>query len=260
MTQLPDPAEYVQFAHTLAAASGLILREAARRPLVVDVKADASYVTATDKAIETRLREMIEAAYPSHGILGEEFGPVNADAEFTWVLDPIDGTAPFVAEIPVFGTLIGLAHHGRPFVGVIDHPITGDRWSGVAGVMAEHNGDAVRTRLCAGLSGALATCSNPDFMSTSELARFTRLRHQVQYVQYGGSCFAYGVLASGRTDLAVDSGLDAYDVIASIAVIEGAGGSVSDWDGNPIRLGWKGQIVAAGDDSCRLRALEALAD
>ena len=259
MNQFPDATEFVQFAHTLAAASGIILREAAGRPPVVDVKSDASYVTATDKAIETRLREMIEAAYPSHGILGEEFGPVNADAEFTWVLDPIDGTAPFIAGIPVFGSLIGLAHHGRPFVGIIDHPITEDRWSGVAGVMAEHNGVAVRTRACAGLSRALATCSSPDFMSPDELARFTQLRHEVQYVQYGGSCFSYGVLASGRTDLAVDAGLDAYDVIASIAVIEGAGGSVSDWDGSPIRLGWKGQIVAAGDYACRLRALEVLA-
>jgi inositol-phosphate phosphatase/L-galactose 1-phosphate phosphatase/histidinol-phosphatase len=187
-----------------------------------------------------------------------EFGNVNANSEFVWVLDPIDGTAAFVAGIPVFGTLIGLARAGRPYLGIIDHPITSDRWTGISGVMAECNGLPIRTRPCANLKSALATCSNPDFMNAEELARFTRLRHLVQYVQYGGSCYAYGVLASGRTDLAIDSGLDAFDVMASIAVLEGAGGSASDWQGNDITLGWVGQIVAAGNVDCRKMALDVL--
>jgi histidinol phosphatase-like enzyme (inositol monophosphatase family) len=216
-------------------------------------------VTNTDKAIELRLRELIQDAYPNHGIFGEEFGNVNIDAEFVWVLDPIDGTAAFVAGIPVYGTLIGLAREGRPYVGIIDHPITNDRWAGVAGLMAERNGSPIRTRPCRDLKTALGTCSNPDFMNAGELERFTRLRKQLQYVQYGGSCYAYGVLASGRTDLAIDSGLDAFDVIASLAIIEGAGGSASDWHGKKIALGWSGQIIAAGDDACRKMALEVLA-
>lgn len=252
--------ELLNFAHRLADASGSMLRAAAMLPPDAGLKSDASYVTNTDKAIELRLRELIEAEYPDHGIFGEEFGNVNIGAEFVWVLDPIDGTAAFVAGIPVYGTLIGLARGGRPYVGIIDHPITNDRWAGVAGLMAERNGSPIRTRPCLELKTALATCSNPDFMNAGELERFTRLRRQLQYVQYGGSCYAYGVLASGRTDLAVDSGLDAFDVIASIAIIEGAGGSASDWQGKSIALGWRGQIIAAGDDRCRNLALETLAE
>lgn len=250
--------ELLTFAHRLADASGDMLRAAAMQPPDVGLKADSSFVTNTDKAIEVRLRDMIQKAYPGHGIFGEEFGNVNTDAEFVWVLDPIDGTAAFVAGIPVYGTLIGLAREGRPYAGIIDHPITNDRWAGVAGLMAERNGSPIRTRPCRDLKTALATCSNPDFMNEGELERFTRLRKQLQYVQYGGSCYAYGVLASGRTDLAIDSGLDAFDVIASIAIIEGAGGTASDWRGNGIALGWSGQIVAAGDDDCRKRALDIL--
>lgn len=251
--------ELLTFAHRLADASGDMLRAAAVLPPEVGLKSDASFVTNTDKAIELRLRELILDAYPNHGIFGEEFGNVNVDAEFVWVLDPIDGTAAFVAGIPVYGTLIGLAREGRPYVGIIDHPITDDRWAGVAGIMAERNGSPIRTRPCRDLKSALGTCSNPDFMNAGELERFTRLRKQLQYVQYGGSCYAYGVLASGRTDLAIDSGLDAFDVIASIAIIEGAGGSASDWHGKNVALGWSGQIIAAGDNDCRKLALEVLA-
>ncbi len=251
-------AELLAFAHHLADASGAMLRVAALLSPEVGLKADASYVTNTDKAIELRLREMIQKAYPEHGIFGEEFGNVNIQSEFVWVLDPIDGTAAFVAGIPVYGTLIGLAQQGLPYVGIIDHPITNDRWAGVAGVMAERNGTPIRTRPCRSLKEALGTCSNPDFMNAEELVRFTKLRQQLQYVQYGGSCYAYGVLASGRTDLAIDSGLDSFDVIASIAILEGAGGSASDWNNKPISLGWSGQIVAAGDEHCRKMALDIL--
>lgn len=254
----PAHAELLTFAHRLADASGAMLRAAAMLPPEVGLKADASFVTNTDKAIELRLREMIQEAYPGHGIFGEEFGNVNIDSEFVWVLDPIDGTAAFVAGIPVYGTLIGLTQQGRPYVGIIDHPITNDRWAGVAGIMAERNGLPIRTRHCSSLKTALGTCSNPDFMNAKELVHFTKLRRQLQYVQYGGSCYAYGVLASGRTDLAIDSGLDSFDVLASIAIIEGAGGSASDWNGKAIALGWSGQIVAAGDDYCRKMALEIL--
>ena len=251
--------EFLSFAHRLADASGEMLRAAATLPPQVDLKSDASFVTTADKAIESRLREMIQKAYPHHGIYGEEFGNVNIDAEFVWVLDPIDGTAAFVAGIPVYGTLIGLAREGRPFAGIIDHPITNDRWAGIAGLSAEHNGRTIRTRPCNNLRLALGTCSNPDFMNAEEFERFTRLRRRLQYVQYGGSCYAYGVLASGRTDLAIDSGLDSFDVIASIAIIEGAGGSATDWEGRKISLGWSGQVIAAGDSACRQMALEVLA-
>ncbi|MBY8853096.1 hypothetical protein K7G98_34635, partial [Saccharothrix sp. MB29] len=168
------------------------------------VKADNSFVTATDRAIEARLRELIGAAHPDHGIVGEEYGSSNADAEVVWVLDPLDGTAPFIAGIPVYGTLIGVSRHGRPWIGVLDYPATDDRWVGVSGTFAERNGAKVAVRRCADLSSALLTCSNPDFFGPADHAALTRVRERARYTLYGGSSFAFGALASGRTDLAVD--------------------------------------------------------
>lgn len=248
----------VRFAERLADESRAILREVAGEIPEVNLKADQSYVTETDRRVETRLREIIDAEYPEHGILGEEHGSRNLDAEYVWVLDPIDGTAPFVAGIPVYGTLIGLAHAGQPWLGVIDHPATADRWIGVSGAWATFNGAPVRTRSCPDFEPALMTNSNPDFFSPSERAAFDALRTRVSYTQYGGSCYAYGILASGRTDLAVDGGLDPFDIFAPAAVIEGAGGVITDWSGRRFTLDWQGLVVAAGDASLHDRALAVL--
>jgi histidinol phosphatase-like enzyme (inositol monophosphatase family) len=257
----PDiTAQLTAFAEELADESRSILRDAAGRKPEVDIKSDLSYVTDTDRKIEERLRERIERRFPDHGIMGEEFGSRDLDAEFVWVLDPIDGTAPFVAGIPVFGTLIAVARRGRPWIGVIDHPATSDRWVGVAGERASLNGKPVRTRPCAELAPALMTNSNPDFFQPSQRAAFDALRQKVRYTQYGGSCYAYGVLASGRTDLAVDGGLDPVDVFAPAAVIEGAGGAVTDWAGEGITLGWKGLVLAAGDNTLHTQALSVLSE
>ncbi len=246
-TDFPPHQDYLAFAEKLADASRGMLLTAAMQIPEVQLKADASFVTSTDKAVEAKMREMIAEAFPAHGILGEEFENTNVDAEFVWVLDPIDGTAPFIAGIPVYGTLIGLAWNGKPFIGVMDHPATADRWTGVAHLFAKRNGQPVKVKSCARLDQAFVTCSNPDFMTDSELSRFTTLRKQVPYVQYGGSCFAYGTLASGRTDIAIDSGLEPYDVYASAAVIQGAGGYMTDWKGNDIDFNMTGTVIAAGD-------------
>ncbi len=239
--------EFAAFAETLADAARTILVPAAAQLPEARLKADKSYVTETDRAIERRLRAMIADGFPDHGVVGEEYGSENADAEFVWVLDPIDGTAPFVAGIPVYGTLIALAHEGRPIVGIIDHPAIGDRWIGIAGEASTRNGKPARTRTCAGVATAFMTNSNPDFFSAGEKATYERLRSRVAYTQYGGSCLSYGLLASGRTDLAIDGGLDAFDIMAIAAVIEGAGGIITDWQGNPITLQWHGCVIAAGD-------------
>ena len=251
-------ARLVRFAERLADESRAILREDARLAPVVELKADQSYVTETDRRIETRLREIIEAEYPDHGILGEEHGSRDLDAEFVWVLDPIDGTAPFIAGIPVYGTLIGLARQGQPWMGVIDHPATSDRWVGLSGAWARLNGKPVRTRRCDGLAPALMTNSNPDFFDQPQRAAFDALRSCVRYTQYGGSCYAYGVLASGRTDLAIDGGLDTFDIFAPAAVIEGAGGKISDWSGQRFTLDWQGLVLAAGDHALHANALALL--
>ncbi|MCF3142720.1 inositol monophosphatase family protein [Streptomyces platensis] len=250
--------ELVRFAEQLADESRRMLADAATATVRVDVKADNSFVTEVDRAIEARLRELIGAAHPEHGVMGEESGSHDLDAEVVWVLDPVDGTAPFIAGIPVYGTLIGVSRFGRPWIGVLDYPATGDRWVGVNGVFARRNGVAVRTRRCAAPVAALATCSNPDFFRPDEVPALARVRDEVRYILYGASSFAYGMLASGRTDLAVDSGLKPYDVFAPAAVIGGAGGLMTEWSGAEIHLASQGQIVAAGDPELHAAVVKLL--
>lgn len=251
-------AELVRFAERLADESRRLLTAAAAEATRVDVKPDNSFVTETDRAIEARLRELIATAMPHHGVMGEEYGSHDLDADVVWVLDPVDGTAPFIAGIPVYGTLIGVSRFGRPWIGVMDYPATGDRWVGVNGVFATRNGVPVTTRPCADLGSALATCSNPDFFQPEESLVLARVRDEVRYTLYGGSSFAYGLLASGRTDLAVDSGLKPYDIFAPAAVIGGAGGVMTEWSGAELSLYSSGQIVAAGDAEAHAMALKLL--
>lgn len=250
--------ELLSFSRQLADEGRAIIDEALRTAHQIDIKADQSFVTSTDRAVEKRLRERIEAAYPDHGILGEEYGSTGLDREFVWVLDPIDGTAPFIAGIPVYGILIGVARAGRPWLGVMDLPATKERLSGVSGVSAEHDGRPIRCRPCDSLGRAFLTSSNPRFLTAPERNALDRIDQQVAFTQYGGSCYAYGCLARGNTDIAVDGGLDPFDVFAPIAIIEGAGGIVSDWSGKAIDLSWKGQIAAAGDRTLHELALAQL--
>lgn len=248
----------IGFAEKLADCSRALLLPASRQERAVQVKSDASLVTETDLLIEERMREMIDSAYPHHGVLGEEHGTRNLDAEYVWVLDPIDGTAAFVAGIPVYGTLIGLARNGLPYLGIIDHPATDERWVGISGQMARLNGRDVRVRSCDGVSQAFLTNSNPDFLTEDEGERFNAVKRRALYTQYGGSCYSYAMLATGRTDLAIDSGLDPFDIFAPAAIIEGAGGQVMDWSGAPLTLDWHGQVIAAGDGKCLAEARELL--
>lgn len=257
---LPRHQEFLTFAQTLADHSrSMLLAAVATRPNV-EIKQDNSFVTDTDRAIEVALRKLISETYPNHGIFGEEFENQNTDAEFVWVLDPIDGTAPYIAGIPVYGSLIALAWKGKPFIGVIDHPQTSDRWIGVVNSFAELNGKKIQVRSCQSLSLAFATCSNPDFMTEEQKKRFDRVRDRTQYMQYGGACFSYGVLATGRTDIAIDGSLKVFDVFAPAAVISGAGGVFTDWSGRGLTFAMDGTIIAAGDKSRHEEALTILKD
>jgi len=253
-----EVAELVRFAEELADASRAILTQALNQPPRVETKADRSPVTALDKAVESRLRAMIEARYPRHGIQGEEFGAKDRGAEHVWVLDPIDGTGPFIANIPVFGSLIGLARGGQPLVGVADHPVTRERWVGASGLPSRLNGRPVRSRHGAPLAAAMMSSSSPDFYAPEQWARYVKLRQQVSWAVYGGSCYAYAQLASGRIDLSVDCGMDVYDILPLEPIIRGAGGLVTDWDGKGIDLNWKGSVLAAGDPALHAQALRVL--
>lgn len=248
---------FAAFAQRLADAARQLFAPAIGLAPQVEVKSDRSLVTALDRAIEVRLRELIEATYPTHGIYGEEEGHVRLDAEHVWVLDPIDGTAPFIAGVPVFGTLIALLHRGVPVLGVMDFPVTQDRWVGMAGHPTTHLGRTCRTRPCDQLADAMLTASNPDFFAADELPAFEALRQRTRWRIYGGCCLSYGLLASGRTDVAIDAKLQLYDYAPFVPVIQGAGGVITDWDGRALTLENCGpRILAAGDVRRHAEALQ----
>ena len=250
--------ELLSFANDLADVSRFLLQRAVSIKPKVEVKNDLTFVTQTDKEVEFELRNIIERKFPEHGILGEELGPKNLNAEFVWILDPIDGTAPFIASIPVYGSLIALAWRGSPLLGIIEQPATNDRWAGIANKIALHNELPTKVRPCHNLKQAFATCSNPDFMTETQYVLFEKVKKQTRYVQYGGACFAYGSLASGNTDLAIDAGLKSYDLFAPAAIISGAGGLVSDWNGRPLKLDMTGEVIACGDPRVHVSALKIL--
>ncbi len=253
--------EYSQFidaAYRMADASGELIRADGQKSFHVEKKGDGSPVTSVDQATEDRIREIITAAYPNHGIIGEEHDDVAPDSEFVWVLDPIDGTLPFLAGIPVFGTLIALLHNNTPVLGVIDMPMTGDRWIGCAGMPTVRNGDPVRTRACASLSDAMMSTSNPDFYDATNVSALEQMQERVNWTVYGGSCMAYAQLASGRIDVGMDVQFDVYDYMALVPVIQGAGGVITDWKGNALDLQSGDRFVAAGDQRVHEQALEIL--
>lgn len=245
---------WTAFALGLADEAGAMLAKAASARPEVEVKPDRSFVTDLDRAIELRLREMIADRYPGHGVIGEEGGePVVR--ELTWVLDPIDGTAAFIAGMPVYGTLIALMQDDTPILGIIDLPSTSERWVGVAGRPTRHGGRACATRACPALESAILSASNPDFFSAEELPALEAMRAATAWRIYGGACRAYGLLASGRTDLAIDTRLKLWDYAPYVPIIEGAGGIVTDWQGRRLSMQSGPQLLAAGDPARHREAL-----
>lgn len=252
------PGEFLAFAETLAEASGAVIRRYFRQGFEIITKTDMSPVTVADREAETAIRERIAARHPDHGVIGEEHGRHQAEAEWVWVLDPIDGTKGFISGRPLFGTLIALCRGGRPVLGVIDHPAIGERWVGAHGHPTRFNGKPVRTRACAELGQASLFASSPHMFQDAAAAAFERLRRQCRQVLYGSDCYHYGILASGFGDLVVESNMGIYDYLAAVPVIEGAGGVVTDWQGRPLTILSGDQVLAAGDRRMHDAALGVL--
>jgi inositol-phosphate phosphatase / L-galactose 1-phosphate phosphatase / histidinol-phosphatase len=253
-----DLNDLTRFAEHLAGIARPMLLEAASRHATIETKSDRSFVTATDKAIEQRLRREIAERYPEHGIIGEEEGRERESASVQWVLDPLDGTAPFIAGVPVFGTLIALAIDDTPVIGVMDFPMTNDRMVGQSGALTLHNGKPCRTRNCTTLDKAIMATMNPDFFSDHETAALDRLRSATAWRIYGTSSFGHGQLARGRIDLAFDTRLAIHDFAVYRPIIEGAGGVVTDWQGSAITLRSGPQVLAAGSQGLHRQALEQM--
>lgn len=248
----------VHFVHRLADASGEVIRRYYRRPIAVASKADESPVTIADREAETALRRLIEATYPDHGVVGEEHGEVRSDAEFVWVLDPIDGTRSFIAGKPLFGTLIALCHGGIPVIGVIDQPVSGERWLGCSGRATVLGDRPVASRACARLADAVLFTTGHEWYGASDLEAFKRLEARVRMTQYSADCYAFALLASGFVDLVGECSMDNHDIAALVPVVEGAGGVITDWRGRSLDLGSGGCVLAAGDPALHEKALAVL--
>ncbi len=256
------PDDFVALAERLAAAGGEIALRHFRRPLEVERKVDDSPVTIADREAEAAMRALITEAYPEHGIIGEEFGAERADARYVWVLDPIDGTRRFISGHVQFGTLIALLGGGVPMLGLIDMPALAERWLGAAGRPTTHRDRSgtrtVRVRPCADPAEAILFSTTPHMFPGADFAAFERVRSRVKQPMYGGECYAYGRLAMGFIDLVIEATMGAYDFLPLVAVVTGAGGVISDWQGAPLGLGSDGRVLAAGDARCHAAALRLL--
>jgi inositol-phosphate phosphatase/L-galactose 1-phosphate phosphatase/histidinol-phosphatase len=251
----------------LADAGGAIALQYFRKNVPIDAKSDATPVTVADRDGESAMRERIARAFPDHGIVGEEHGVERFDAEWVWILDPIDGTKSFINGVPLFGTLIGLwrrtATGAVPYLGCINHPALGERWVGGAHLPTTLNGVPVRARPCADLAQAAVYTTAAEAFGDAEKAAFDRLKHAVRQARYGGTdCYHYAMVASGWTDIACESHLKLHDYAAIVPVLLGAGASVTDWNGQPLALESEttvhGQVLASGDARVHAAALNVL--
>jgi histidinol phosphatase-like enzyme (inositol monophosphatase family) len=216
-------------------------------------------VTEADRAAEQAIRAMIRAEHPDHGVLGEEFGAENASAKFVWVIDPIDGTRAFISGLPLWGTLVGLTDGGDAVAGMMSQPFIGELfWADDQGAYYEGPGGARRlqTRATRSIAEATMCTTTPALFLDAMRLSYDRLEAAVRLARYGTDCYAYAMLAAGQIDLVVETGLQPYDIIALIPIIEQAGGVVTRWDGGPAEKA--GDIVAAATPELHAAALESL--
>lgn len=228
-----DLSPYRAFLPELAAASGDFIRPFFNNPaLAVETKADATPVTAADRGAEAVLRQLLKAKFPAHGLIGEEHGSENADAAFVWVLDPIDGTKSFITGVPLWGTLIALLHEGQPVLGCIHQPILGQLMIG-DGQQTTLNGRPVRTRRTSRIEDAVFLTSDPlNPGRHQDGAKFDALSRRAKLVRTWGDCYGYLLVAAGLADIMTDPIMNPWDIAALVPVIRGAGGVITDWQGN----------------------------
>jgi inositol-phosphate phosphatase / L-galactose 1-phosphate phosphatase / histidinol-phosphatase len=257
--EMTVPASYIKIANRLADIAGPIVARYFRSGIAIADKSDASPVTAADREAEAAIWAVLEAECPDHGILGEEYGGHNLDAEYVWVLDPIDGTKAFVTGKPLFGTLIALCQNGSSILGVIDQPILKERWVGAAGHATTYNGEAISTRDCADIKDAWLYATSPDMFRGADEVAFNRLAEHVKFPLFGCDCYAYGLLASGFTDIVCEATMKPYDYCALVPIVEGAGGIMSDWRGAPLTMTSDGRVLASGDAKLHESAINLLA-
>lgn len=251
----------IALALRLADAAGAAIRPWFRAAGEVERKGDATPVTLADRAAEEAMRAILVAERPDDGILGEEFGESRGTSGRQWVLDPIDGTAGFLAGRPIFGTLIALVADGWPVIGVIDQPILKERWLGVTGQATTLNGQPALCRPCRSLADATIATTGPHYFDDHQGEHFMALAARTDHrrMVMGGDCYNYAMLASGQIDIVCEAGLKLHDFAALVPVVEGAGGTMCDWNGEPLHAGSDGHVLALGDPARLEDVVEALA-
>ena len=254
--------DFAAFVDELAMVSGETIRPFFRSALSVENKSASGGfdpVTAADRAAEAAMRALIKRTFPEHGIIGEEFAPEHPDAEYVWILDPIDGTKSFICGMPAWGTLVALTRRGEPIYGLMHQPFTREHFTG-DGRGARYRGPAgdrtLRVRDCATLADAVMLTTSPLLMNPADRQCFGRVEQVVRLSRYGGDCYAYCVLAAGHVDLIIETELKPHDVLALIPIIEGAGGVMTTWENGRPETG--GRIVAAGDRRVHAAAMKLL--
>lgn len=252
-----------QFAEQLADASAKAILPHFRSAMAVSNKSESGFdpVTVADREAERVIRALITEHRSADGIIGEEFGEIASSSGLSWILDPIDGTRAFISGFPLWGTLIA-AHDGHESLcGVMNQPYIGERFIGDRShsQLRCANGKVVELacRACSAIEQATLVCTSPDIFSEAELTKFNRVQRQVAMCRFGGDCYGYCMLAAGHVDLVIEAGLQSYDIQALIPIVTGAGGVITDWQGNPVTGG--GAVVASGDARLHEEALSLLA-
>lgn len=251
----------IALAHRLADAARAAIRPHFRSGLASERKGDATPVTMADRTAEEAMRAILKAEVPDDAVFGEEFGATTGNSGRTWVLDPIDGTTAFLAGRPLFGTLIGLVIEGWPVLGVIDQAILAERWVGATGQATTLNGQPVRTRACPRLADAALATTGPHYFDDHDGAHFMGLAARTDHrrMVMGGDCYNYAMLASGHLDVVCEANLKLHDWAALVPVVEGAGGTMCDWNGEPLHAASDGRVLALGDPARLDDVVEALA-
>ncbi len=257
--------EIIKFANYLADISQPIAQKYYRLNNGEISKEDDSPVTKADREIEEIIRQKISQKFPDHGIIGEEFGDIKTDAEFVWILDPIDGTSSFIVGRPTFGTLIALTYRGKAILGIMNQPINNERWVGIAENGSYFNGKKIRSRNCVEIENSVMCSSssfhfkNDDELILKKLSAATKYQ-KIGGIIYGGDCYSYACLASGFVDIVIDPGLKVYDYAALIPIIEMAGGVVSDWHGKDLELKSNVKLLASANAELHQKALKIIND
>lgn len=255
--------DFAAFVERLAQVSGEVILPFFRTALGAEDKSKGGAfdpVTEADRGAEAAMRRLISQTFPAHGVIGEEYGADRPDAEYVWVLDPIDGTKSFVSGLPTWGTLIGLTHGGTPVYGMMAQPFTRERYYGDGKrarlrTLSLSRGEAppsewatrtLRARPCASLAEATLATTGPNLLGGKDNeAAFRRVESKVRLTRFGGDCYAYCAVAAGFIDLVIEAGLKPHDIVALMPIIQGAGGIITTWEGEPAEKG--GRILAAGD-------------